>query len=195
MRNPDLVQIEQRFHGAEFRLGRSINQTSDARLNDRTYTHHTRLDGHVERQSSEPVVPNLARRLAHSDDFCVPCRIHSVDRLVEAGRNDLLVVRQHCSDRNLTQVKRMARFLEGEPHHSLLRPDSRSPRSNSRILDSGNSRKSPDRARLQDDTMTTRDAAFEDLGGRSPPATHGSAHVPGDPQRRGSAVANLRGGA
>ena len=64
-----------------------------------------------------------------------------VDRLVEAGRNDLLVVRQHCSDRNLTQVKRMPRFLEGEPHHSLLRPDSRSPRSFSRILDSTNLRK------------------------------------------------------
>jgi hypothetical protein len=55
-------------------------------------------------------------------------------------------VRQHGSDRNLPQMKRVARFLEGKPHHSLVRSDIRSPHSVLRILDSAKLRKGASRA-------------------------------------------------
>ena len=141
MRHADLVQIKQRLHSTKFGLGGTIDQCSNTCVHNGTNAHHTRLDGDVERQARKSVVSELSSRFAHRDELGMGRGVYRVNRLVEAGGNDLLVACHHGTDRNFTQVKRVSRLIQGESHHLLLRPDSPSPHSVSRILDLENLRK------------------------------------------------------
>ena len=141
MRHADLVQIKQRFHTTELGLGGTIDQCSNTCVHNGTNTHHTRLDGNVERQAGKSVIPELSSRFTNRDDLGMGGGVHRLNRLVEPGGNDLLVARHYGTDRNFTQMKRVSRLIQGELHHLLLRPDSPSPHPVSRIPDLKNLRK------------------------------------------------------
>src|SRR5215510_1775872 len=83
-------------YGACLLVRRTINQTPDARLYQSARAHRARLDGRVNVNLGEPVIPDFPRGLAKSNDFSVGCGIAVGTRAV-SGNSDEFVFADDAS--------------------------------------------------------------------------------------------------
>jgi len=75
---------------------------TDTPMNHRPGAHDARFEGDIKRGFQQTIILQHHSALTQCHNFRVSCRIVSANRSVPAFTNHLVVVDQHCADRNLT---------------------------------------------------------------------------------------------
>ena len=94
----------------------AVNQTPDARLNQRAGAHRARFNRRIDINAREPVIAELTGGLAQSDDFGVGGRIAVGARAVTGDGDELVAVDNTSSDGHLTAVSGFLSRGQRLPH-------------------------------------------------------------------------------
>ena len=94
----------------------AVNESSDARLNQRAGTHRARFDRRVNVDARQPVIAELTGGLAQGDDFRVGSGIAVGASAVTADGDELAVVDNTSADRHLTAIFGFPSRVERLPH-------------------------------------------------------------------------------
>ncbi len=123
----DIVHRAQR---TRFLIARTIDQPRDARVDQRAYAHHARLEGHIDRYGGEPVGSERRCGFTQSEDLGMCGRITESDRPIVPSPDDHPASDRDRADGNLALAMAAARFFERHRHelavvwltHSTGRP-------------------------------------------------------------------------
>lgn len=115
-----LEKIEQTTGGSAFRITDSKNHSSDATMHDGSGTHGARLFGHIQIAVRQTPVTEGLLRLAESEHFCMGCSIAEHLHLIVSAGDDLTVVDNHRSDRDLSRLHRPSSLAQGLLHEEVV---------------------------------------------------------------------------
>jgi hypothetical protein len=109
-----------RYRARSF-ISRAVNQTPDACLYQSARTHRTRLNRRVNVDAREPVISQLPRGLAKSNDFSVGCGIAVSTRAVSGNSDEFIFTDNAGADGHLAICLRLARSGQRQPHPLLVK--------------------------------------------------------------------------
>jgi hypothetical protein len=93
-----------------FWVTRSEYNSFKTGMNHRPRTHHTGLKRDIQRTSGQPVVTQGTTGFTHGHYFCVSCWVAQANILIPPPANDLAVLNDYSTNRNLA----LSRSLPGK---------------------------------------------------------------------------------
>ena len=105
---------------AGFGVGRSIHQAPDARVNQGARTHGARLDGHEHRAVEQAMVPDGPSGFAQGQDLRMSSWIVIRDIAVSGARDQLVLKKDHGSDRYFAERLGPARLAQSFFHPEFV---------------------------------------------------------------------------